>query len=153
MHVSLRCYMYVFILSMNSNGGNLQYYRWRISYFSMPCTNANHEVMMQYHDWDITLTLDDTSPFHNNFCSYCILGCTILLPQVKVSMFNYTCQTKDKHLWCFAHHVPLTANIPLFFTFSAPFCFLIFYIHAHCNTAVFQHWLANVFICHVRQNY
>ena len=33
---------------------------------------ANHEVMMQYHDWDIILTFDDISPFHNNFCAYCI---------------------------------------------------------------------------------
>jgi len=34
--------------------------------------NANREVMMQYHNWDITiiLTLGDTQPFYNNFCSY-----------------------------------------------------------------------------------
>ena len=143
------------------------------SHFSIPCTNVNHEVMMQYHDWDITitLTLDDTSPFHNNFCSYCILSSAIfflfLLLQVKVSMCFclqtqwkvelYTCQTKNKHLWCFAYQVPLTSNIHhpghlehIFFLLLEPFWCTSLCILA---VTVFQHWLANVFICHVCQNY
>ena len=53
----------------------------------MPYTNAKREVMMQYHNWDITiiLTLDDTLPFHNNFCSYCILGYMIFVLLVTTS--------------------------------------------------------------------
>ena len=31
----------------------------------MPCTNASHEVMMQYHDWDITIILNLMTPRHS----------------------------------------------------------------------------------------
>ena len=83
----------------------------------MPCTNVNREVMMQYHDWGITiiLTLDDTLPFHNNFCSYCNLGNAIFVIFVAVectgvNLVKILAKTKSKQLWCFAHHFPLIAN-------------------------------------------
>ena len=44
--------------------------------------------MMQYHNWDTTiiLTLDHTSPFYNNFCSY-MLGNAIFVNFVNASQY------------------------------------------------------------------
>ena len=86
---------------------------------------------MQYHNWDITviLTLDDASPFYNNFCSY-MLGNMIFVTTSQyiiyyVLLFTVECtgvkdcseklnyipaKTMDKQLWFFAHPILLTAN-------------------------------------------
>ena len=60
----------------------------------MPGTNANCEVTrMQYHNWDviIILTLNDTLPFYNNFCSY-MLGNAIFVTESQcVLLFAVEC--------------------------------------------------------------
>ena len=129
-------------------------------YPTSACTYANCEGMMQYHEWDINiiLTLDDTLPFHNNFCSHCIQGNPIkliVLPQVNMFfLFAVECTgAKDCREITYlpklqinscGPHLEHSIFFPFWNLFDTPFYFLIM-----LTVAVFQHWLAIVFFISV----
>jgi len=126
---------------------------------SMPCTNVNHEVMMQYHDWDITiiLTLEDTFAIPHritfvsrqcSFCHFCYRKsiCTFVCCWMHWCILSEnTCQNScgDLHtnslnckLFTILGSIP-TLSKPFFLLlelFDAIFCFLSFYIHVHNNS-------------------